>query len=375
MNDLAQRYIKLLHNRHQLQQLAAQHSMAHFCDLLARYLDWPNLTEPQMLSFLHQQNARAVVPQSHEFYCCWFPYAYQRNQQSVRWLLANEKPQQPFLVDYIAANRHSLLATLIQPYSLLTDLLAVATPAKVAPALLIFHWSRTGSTLLASSMMPLAGCLVLSESMLISDVLTDPVWQDRTKELLQLLVHLQSGPWPECSSIIIKTNAWDLQQWRLWQTAFPDAKKLCLIRQPASILRSHQREAGRHMVKQRYTVWLDDNGQAEDLITYQQQKLTQLMQFTAQLVKIGNATLIDYQQLIQLSNTQWQQLTGLALSDSEMLTWQQHLKLDAKNSGQLYRPAEPELSDCSPELAQQYHLLRLQCHDWSADEFNPLPAV
>lgn len=375
MNDLAQRYIKLLHNRQQLQQLAAQHSMAEFCDLLARYLDWPDLTEPQMLAFLRQQNARAVVPASTEFNRCWFPYAYQPNQQSVRWLLAADKPQQPFLADYITANRQNLLASLIQPYSLLADLLAVAPPAKVAPALLIFHWSRTGSTLLASSMMPLAGYLVLSESMLISDVLTDPAWHDRTNELLQLLLHLQSGPWPECSSIIIKTNAWDLQQWRLWQTAFPDARNLCLIRQPAAILRSHQREAGRHMVKQRVTVWLDDNCQAEDLITYQQQKLTQLMQFTAQLVKTGNSTLIDYQQLIQLSNTQWQQLTGLALSDSEIMTWQQHLKLDAKNSGQFYRPAEPAASDCSPELAQQYHLLRLQCHDWNADELNPLPAV
>lgn len=44
MNDLTERYIKLLHNRQQLQQLAAQHSMAHFCDLLARYLDGPDLT-------------------------------------------------------------------------------------------------------------------------------------------------------------------------------------------------------------------------------------------------------------------------------------------------------------------------------------------
>lgn len=44
MNDLTQRYIKLLHNRQQLQQLAAQHSLAHFCDLLARYLDGPDLT-------------------------------------------------------------------------------------------------------------------------------------------------------------------------------------------------------------------------------------------------------------------------------------------------------------------------------------------
>jgi hypothetical protein len=375
MNDLTQRYIKLLHNRQQLQQLAAQHSMAHFCDLMARYLDWPDLTEPQMLTFLRQQNARAVVPQSTEFNRCWFPYAYQSNQQSVRWLLANEKPQQPFLADYIAANRQSLLATLIQPYSLLADVLVVATPAKVVPALLIFHWSRTGSTLLASSMIPVAGCLVLSESMLISDVLTDPVWQDRTKELLQLLVHLQSSPWPECSRIIIKTNAWDLQQWRLWQTAFPDAKSLCLIRQPAAVLRSHKREAGRHMVKQHVTVWLDDNCQAEDLITYQQQKLTQLMQLTAQLVKTGNSTLIDYQQLIQLSNRQWRKLTGLPLNDSDIMTWQQHLKWDAKNNGQLYRPAEPVTSDCSPELAQQYHSLRLQCHDWNADELNPLPAV
>lgn len=375
MNDLRQRYIKLLHNRQQLQQLAVQHSMAQFCGLLACYLDWPDLTEPQMLSFLHQQNAWAVVPQSREFYRCWFPYAYQRNQQSVRWLLANEKPQQPFLADYIAANRHSLLATLIRPHSLLADLLAIVSPSKVVPALLIFHWSRTGSTLLASSMMPLAGCLVLSESMLISDALTDPLWQGKAKQLLQLLVYLQCSLWPECTNVIIKTNAWDLQQWCLWQSAFPAAKSLCLIRQPAAVLRSHQREAGRHMVKQRDTVWLDDNEQTEDLMSYQQQKLTQLMQFTAQLVKTGNGTLIDYQQLIQLSNTQWQQLTGLALNDSEMLTWQQHLKMDAKNNGQLYQPAEPVTIDGSPELAQQYHLLRLQCHDWSADEFSPQPAV
>src|SRR5690606_42056811 len=66
---------------------------------------YTTLFRSQMLTFLRQQNARAVVPASTEFNRCWFPYAYQSNQQSVRWLLANEKPQQPFLADYIAANR------------------------------------------------------------------------------------------------------------------------------------------------------------------------------------------------------------------------------------------------------------------------------
>ncbi len=84
---------------------------------------------------------------------------------------------------------------------------------------------------------------MLSESMLISDMLLDPHWpQAIHAELLQLINESCRG---QCrhgeTKLVVKCNAWDLQDWPFWLQTFPAAKVVCQGREPGRILASHQR--------------------------------------------------------------------------------------------------------------------------------------
>lgn len=169
-----QLYQQLLHNESQLRALWRCEGLEHFVHLMADFLHWPELEFQQLLIFLHEQNQQPLQPDLELFSRCWLPYAYKRAGQQLLWIPAFQKPEQPFLEDDLVIWRQSLLAQLILPVTQLQPLLAqMQNLPAMQPQLLIFHWSRCGSTLVSGCLMLEPELKVLSESMLISDVLQD----------------------------------------------------------------------------------------------------------------------------------------------------------------------------------------------------------
>lgn len=332
-----QRYQQLLQQPAIVMQLAQASSLADFCAVLAAALQWPALSVDSMLAFLQQQNQHYLTPELMSFSQLWQPAHYRSKDQSISWLPALRRLSQPFYLDDLQLAGQSLLAQLIKPRSRLVDLLPQRQllPA-ITPNLLIFHWSRCGSTLLSGSLGLAAEVKVLSESMLISDMLLDPHWPAAMQpELLQLMISLQGLSRHGETKLVVKCNAWDLQDWPVWLQTFPAAKVVCQGREPGRILASHQRLAGRQMVSLQPSVWRDPSllDPALPLLQGRIQVLQSLMQHCTALLASGRALWLDYSQLIKLSPAQIAALLGLRLAPQQQARWLAFWQTDAKQNG------------------------------------------
>ncbi len=331
-----QRYRQLLQQPDELWQLAQANSLDAFCAVLASALQWPALSVETMLAFLQQQNQLYLEPELVLFSKLWQPATYRRKDQSISWLPAWRRLSQPFYLDDLQLASQSLLAQLIKPISRLVDLLPQwHLLPKVEPELLIFHWSRCGSTLLSGSFGLATEVKVLSESMLISDMLLDPHWPAAThSELLMLLIRLQGQCRHAETKLVVKCNAWDLQDWPLWLQTFPMAKVICLGREPGRILASHQRVSGRQMVYLQPSVWRDSSllNPALPLLLGRLQVMQSLLQHSAALLATGRAQWLDYSQLIQLSPDRIAAWLGLQLDQQQQARWLAFWQTDAKQA-------------------------------------------
>lgn len=335
-------YQALLSNREALQQLDAATTLADFTALMQQFLQWPGLSEPQLLEFLATQNQQPQLIDINEFSVCWQPYSYQPKQQMLCWMPALKPLSLPFYADEIAQVRSSLLATLIQPKTALLPLLSQRLLLPEAkPLLLIFHWSRCGSTLLSGSFARLNNCLVLSESNLLSDILLDDNLAGQHAALCDLALRLQGRFRFAQQHLIVKLNAWDLAQWPLFLALYPDARVCCVSRDPVAILTSHQREAGRHMVMQQPAL-LPDLELAADanirfLLRFQLAVLTRLAELSRQLWLSGRCKMVSYAELCQASPQQVAALASLTLNIQQQQEIQMFRLSDAKQQGQPYQ--------------------------------------
>lgn len=359
-------YSALLHDACRLKALWQADQLDEFVALMRQYLLWPELNFEQLQRFLAEQNQQPFCPELVSFSLCWQPYGYQAQRKIVRWVPAFLKPSLPFFEEDIAQSRQSLLAQLIQPFSELEQLLPqrLIVP-EVQPALLIFHWSRCGSTLVSGSFALQHNVKVLSESMLASDLLNDPCWAAQQPELLDLVLRLQGRLRHNEQQLVVKCNAWDLQHWQLWVSLYPRAGVLCLIRQPEAILASHHHQAGRHMVRQQPALW-QESDQSASLLDYRIQVMQRMATLMNAMRQQHDCTVLSYDQLKDSTAQQLASLAGLKLTDAEQWQWQEFRFFDAKQQGlpfqstkksaeDLFSPAE--LKQILSELQPLYQLL------------------
>lgn len=359
-------YHSLLHDASRLKALWQLEGLDEFVALMRQYLDWPELNFEQLQRFLAEQNQQPFCPELASFSLCWQPYAYQAQRKIVRWAPAFLKPSLPFFEEDIALSRQSLLAQLIQPFSELEQLIPqrLTVPA-VQPALLIFHWSRCGSTLVSGSFALQQKVKVLSESMLASDLLNDPYWAGQQPELLDLVLRLQGRLRHHELQLVVKCNAWDLQHWPVWLNLYPKAGVLCLIRQPEAVLASHHHLAGRHMVRQQPALW-QESDQSASLLDYRIQVIQRMAILMNALRQQRDCTVLSYEQLKDSTPQQLARIAGLELTDAEQKQWQDFRNFDAKQQGvpfkstkksaeELFSPAE--LEQIRSELQLLYQLL------------------
>lgn len=357
-------YRHLLHDEKSLAALQQSCSIQDFVQQMALYLQWPDLTFDLMLNFLEQQNNTVLVPDLELFSRFWQPADYRKKHQALNWVPAFEPLQQPFFQDDILKQRGKLLARFIRPVTLVSDLLAqTATLAPVSPDLIIFHWSRCGSTLLGGLYRQLSGVKLLSESMLISDMLLDPFWpEDLKPQLLTLAVQLQGRFRHGETQLAMKLNAWDLPLWPLWLQQFPAAKALCLGRDPEAILASHQRISGMHMagLPGQLGVLGDIWQHCGSFFSGRCEVLYILMQSSEALVRQKQAVFIDYQHLVQSSPEQLAAWLGRTPDSHELQRWQSFSTRDAKQPDQAFQQASARLDVVFDPEQQQLIQGRLQ---------------
>jgi hypothetical protein len=359
-------YWQLLHNEERLIALQHSGSIDDFVQQMAQYLEWPDLNLDLMQSFLQQQNGSVLAPELELFSRFWQPADYRKKDQALTWVPAFEPLKQPFYQEDMLMHKARLLAVFIRPVTLVKDLLPQNNSlTDLCPDLIIFHWSRCGSTLLGGLYRQLSAVKLLSESMLISDMLLDPFWSEEIKpQLLKLAVRLQGRLRHGETHLVLKLNAWDLQQWPLWLQQFPDARILCLGRQPEAILASHQRMPGLHMVAVK-GVWQRGNPSHLSVspLLGRIAVLRLLMCYTEELLDTGRADFLDYLQLKQLLQQSPQQLVNLLsreITGDEQQRWLDFSLRDAKQPELVFQASQsPQQTFTSEELQQIHHELSL----------------
>ncbi|MEL4274746.1 sulfotransferase [Shewanella xiamenensis] len=350
-NEQQQCYWQLLHQPESLYLLYQAQDVEHFVALMADFLNWPELNLEQMLAFIALQQ-QSFIPDLVRFSQVWFPSRYHAQTKTISWVPVFKRLSKPFLEDDICDARRGLLASFIQPQTLLEPLLSQRESlSAINPNLMIFHWSRCGSTLVSSSFSLLKTCRVLSESMLSSDVMHHDAWPSSSiPQLVDLCLRLQGRLRPDERELVIKWNAWDLACWPMLLELYPNSRVLCLMRHPRDILASHQREAGMHMAGRAKAVFLhalplSENTHGEPSVdAFRMGVLHGFAQQTVALYQSSRCILMDYQQLNALKPSALSTILEWPLAAEDIEHWQGHWRFDVKRQGQLFVPMVPAQS-------------------------------
>jgi hypothetical protein len=166
----------------------------------------------------------------------------------VEWRWLDNAPfREPFFSDTVQLALERPF-TLLFPRETRIDELAVGEPG-VEPNGFIFHMSRCGSTLVTQMLAAVPEFLVLSEPLLVNDVLRAPASDDERIRRVQLAVaalgRRRSG---RERAYVLKLDGWATHDLPLIRRAFPETPWIFLSREPVEVLVSHRRQSGMQML-------------------------------------------------------------------------------------------------------------------------------
>jgi hypothetical protein len=180
----------------------------------------------------------------------WTPVraAARGDELLVEWRWLGDAPfREPFFTETVQR-------ALERPFSLLfprrttIDALAGVEP-ELEPNGFILHMSRCGSTLVSQMLAAVPEHLVLSEPLLVNDVLRAPAPDEERIRRLRLAVaalgRRRSG---SERGYVLKLDPWATHDLPLIRRAFPETPWLFLSRDPLEVLVSHRRQAGYQML-------------------------------------------------------------------------------------------------------------------------------
>jgi hypothetical protein len=166
----------------------------------------------------------------------------------VEWRWLDDAPfREPFFADTVQLALERPF-TLLFPRETTIDALADGDPG-LDPNGFILHMSRCGSTLVTQMLAAVPEFLVLSEPLLVNDVLRAPGTDDERVRRLRLAIaalgRRRSGGE---RGYVLKLDPWATHDLPLIRRAFPDTPWLFLSRDPLEVLVSHRRQPGMHML-------------------------------------------------------------------------------------------------------------------------------
>jgi hypothetical protein len=218
--------------------------------------------------------------------------------------------------------------------------LAASRPG-LAPAGIIFHLSRSGSTLVTQMLAALPEALVISEPGPMDEVLrarrTRPDLSDEciVDCLRWMASALGQQRLPGQRRFILKLDAWAILQWVLIRRAFPDAACIFVYREPTEVLVSHLGHRGYHMIPGTLPpAWLgmpmneSHSLSAED---YSARVLARLCEAALDAAQEGAVELVHYDCLPEAVPDTVAPLFGIETGDRERALFAGVADRDAKN--------------------------------------------
>jgi hypothetical protein len=189
----------------------------------------------------------------------WIPYELKKadNQLLCYWLNTFKQPfTEPFFDETISKCRgrhrsHSSFSSVSAPRMILDW--ADGLDA-VAPAAVIFHISRCGSTLISQMLAGVEENIVLTEVPVFDHILRLPFSEraydkEQANKLLAAAIKLygQKRTGPE-KRLFIKADSWHIAFYDQIRAIFPQTPFILLYRRPDEVARSHRKQSGMHAV-------------------------------------------------------------------------------------------------------------------------------
>lgn len=223
------------------------------------------------------------------------PFSFSIHQGQVHWITVEASAwREPFFYDTIRRSRRCHPVTTTSLDVLLNTPVTDAVP----PTAFIFHVSRCGSTLLTQMMVEVARNRVLSEPTIVDDLLQSDLPPDMKQQaLIQALKYFGCRQQANIDYLFVKLDAWHLLYMDCIRAAFSQVPCVGLFREPGAVLRSHQRERGRHMVPGMLRVSLTDDDVFEGDLNDYAVKVLKRLYTTMDQQAASFSLLLDYAQL------------------------------------------------------------------------------
>lgn len=309
MTDLEHNYRQLLSSPELLSSCQRTKSIPEFLTILKSVWNFPAISDDSLLGELQNLNQQIIDVNVNQLAGQWLPYRYHAKPRSISWCIPDGPAFEPFQDQTITRYRQQLINQLLSPKTSLSSLLEAHLDAPaISPTGFIFHLSRCGSTLVSGSGMELASANVLSESPPLTECLLDTsLTQDEKQKLLMLLLQLQAQailPFiqSDAQQLIVKWNAWDILQWPLIRSLYPQVPVIFLTRKPVEILASHQKSTGRHMAGDPAMATFDESfalASGENMLAMRIRVLKNLLIHMNRWCQEPGVQVIDYRQLTQ----------------------------------------------------------------------------
>ncbi len=166
----------------------------------------------------------------------------------MEWRWLDSVPfREPFFVETVQLALERPF-TLLFPRETTIDELAALEPG-LEPNGFILHMSRCGSTLVTQMLAAVPEFLVLSEPLLVNDVLRAPAPDDERIRRLRLAVRALGRRRTGAErAYVLKLDPWATYDLPLLRRAFPDTPWLFLSRDPVEVLVSHRLQSGMQML-------------------------------------------------------------------------------------------------------------------------------
>ncbi len=262
----------------------------------------------------------------------WLPVDFQLDPDPrVMWVDFGSKGlDEPFFQETVLALQREKAA---QRLTGIAELVAAAKPLReVAPAGVILHISRCGSTLLSNALKAARSTAVLSEARTIL-LLTNPPFEATRVELLRSVISLYSHRL-EASSIVLKCHPISLLNIRLIRSIWPAVPFVIVIRDPVEIMVSmFEKPAGwlqffRTPLGGSLFGWPQEVGAAMAKEEYCGRVLGR---FCEAAMAEDDCTVLDYSALDETAIRYVAGLFGLELPAAGSDVMQRILKVDAKD--------------------------------------------
>ncbi|MBS7254371.1 sulfotransferase family protein [Flavobacterium branchiicola] len=175
------------------------------------------------------------------------------NEIYFEWIyLGDFNYEEPFFDETIARSRqHPYNSSWFKTVSTLDNLIDWSKElVSVELKSLVFHVSRCGSTMLSQCLATSAENIMISEAPIIDQILRSESFdlEKKTVLLKSVIALLGQKRFPEQKNLIIKLDAWHIFNAPYLRSVFPEIPFALLYRNPAEVLRSHQKMTGMHMV-------------------------------------------------------------------------------------------------------------------------------